>query len=172
MQAEAERGVKIGRRLDVGRGDLDMVEALRAAAMEFVEALHQPRQRFHRDAEFDRRARAVMKAKRAALVRQVEPAVLDVVAVEISLGGVEVAIGQHPETDGLTDRRGGGSAQHQAVVAGFFEPAQIGGIIVAVRQHQTEHVAIEGAARVEIAARQHHVADARDVEGGIQHDRR
>ena len=50
----------------------------------------------------------------------------------------------------------------------LLEPAQIERIISNFGGDEAEHVRVEGAARLEVARSEHHVACARDVEGRMR----
>ena len=136
-----------------------MVQTLWAAAVELVEALHQSRQRFHGGAELDGRTRSVDEVQRPPLVPHLAPLVWDGGPIAIFFGAIKIAVGQDAKADGTTDRRVRRLAQHQTVVAGLLQPAQVGGVLVAAREHKPENVAIRSTTGVKVPARQNDVAN-------------
>ena len=91
-----------------------------------------------------------------ALVRRLDPSGGQAGAAIERLGLVEVLLGEHAQADAPAHRRLGGALQHQAVVAGFLQPAQIEPIRRAIAHHQADQLAVEREARVEIADRENH----------------
>jgi hypothetical protein len=81
--------------------------------------------------------------KRAALVRDLHPLRRQSGTAKMRLGLVEIVLAEDPEADPAADRRTGRALQHQAVMAGLLEPAQIDGVGGALAHHQPDQLAVE-----------------------------
>jgi hypothetical protein len=144
-----------------------MIETLRHRAMVMLERHDEARLDLHGGAELDRCAACVGDVQRAALVWNLDPFRRQAGLLEKDLGLLQVLLGEdaHPDTLGL--RRAARALEHEAVVAGLGDAAQIERVLVLVADDEAEQVHVEIAGDREVLDRQHGMAGARDVEGRV-----
>ena len=123
-QAETGLHVELAGLAHVRRQDLIMVDALGAAAAMRAEGGDHARHHRHGRAELERRADRIGDLQRAALMRHLGPGRGATFRVEKGLAPVEIGLGEHAHADA---RAGGfvALAQHQAVMAGLLDAAEI-----------------------------------------------
>ena len=102
-----------------------MVDAVRGAAAMQMELGEHARHDRHGRAEFQRHAGDVVGMQRLALMRNVGPCRRAAFALEECLQMIEVVFAEHAHADARACRRLAGAPQHQAVMAGLLDAAQI-----------------------------------------------
>ena len=85
--------------------------------------------------------------QRLALMRHIRPGGLQALAVEKGLQRLEVALAQHPHADALAARAILGLLEHQAVMAGLLDAAQIERVAGLFGDHEADHLGVEQPAR-------------------------
>src|SRR5262245_2540324 len=166
-QAEAHLHVEFQRRSHLVGKHLEMVDALRAGAVEQFEVHDPSRLGRHGRADFERRARNIDGVQAAALERHVDEARRQPARLEVRLREIEVVLGEHAHPDTLAGGRAAG-LQYQAMVAAFLQAAQIERGFVLVAHHEAERLDIEGTALRQVGHSEYHVARACDGEGGSE----
>jgi hypothetical protein len=168
--AKAEPAVEGAGGVGVGRKDLEVVEALGVGALEVLDVQVHAGPGFHLRAQLDLAAVGVFHVQGAALVGDLDPGGGQAFAGEELVGQVQVFLEEDAETDALAGRFALGLHQHQAVVAGFGQAAQIAGVAGLLADDEADDVDVERAAGRQVGDVEHHVAAAGDVEGRPQID--
>ena len=104
--------------------------------------------------------------ERASLVRSLDPLRRQAGLVEIGLRLFQILLGKAAHADALGKRRAG-ALEHERVMAGLGDAAQVDRILVLVADDKADQIDIEGAALRQVFDVQHGMAGARDVEGRI-----
>ena len=168
--AEAELAVEVAQRMAVRREDLEVVDALRVRALEQLALQVQALAGLHLRAQLEPGADRVGHVQRTPLVRHLRPFGRQAALLEVRVGGVQVLLEEDAEADALAGDLAAGLHQHQAVVAGLGQAAQValGGRLFG--DDEADDVCVEVAAALQVRDVQSDVARPRDVEGRTQVD--
>src|SRR5262245_35023148 len=166
-QPEAHAHPELARLLHVGHQQLEMIEPLRHRAMVMLERDDEARLDLHGGAELDRGTAGVADVERAALVRNLDPFRRQAGLLKKRLGLLQVLLGEDAHPDALGLRRAPCALEHETVVAGLGNAAQIERVLVLVADDEAEQVHVEISGDREVLDRQHGMAGARDVEGRV-----
>jgi hypothetical protein len=129
-----------------------------------VELRERARHGRHAGAEFERHAAQVGRPQGAALVRHLGPLRRTTRGIEMGLEPVEILLAEYPHADALACRRLARAAQHQAVVAGLLEAAQVESVGRLLGGDEADDLGIEQPAHLQVLDGQDHMTRARDVE--------
>lgn len=149
-QPEAHRHVELAGGPHRGREHLDVVDALRAGAVEGLEMHDASRLGLHGRAKLKRCADNIGGVQGSVLERRVDPPCRQTALAEMSLRQVEILLGQHAQADTFALWLGAG-LEYKAVVTAFFQAAQIERVAVVVAHHEAKRVDVERAALREVA---------------------
>ena len=142
-QPEAGRHVELGRLAHVGREDLIVVDPMRGAAAMQMELREHAWHHRHGRAELQRHAGHILRVQRLALMRNVGPGRRAAFALKERLQMIEIVLAKHPHADACAGRRIAGAPQHQAVMTGFLDAAQIDRVAILLGHDKADHLGVE-----------------------------
>ena len=100
----------------------------------------------------------------AALVRDLDPFRRQSGLVEKRLGFLQILLAEDAHADALGLRLAAPTLEHEAVVTGLGDAAEVERVAILVADDEAEEIDVEISARRQVLDREHRVAGARDVE--------
>ena len=165
-QTKAEPHIKLELLAHIGNQNLKMIDSLRHRATMMAEIHQQSRPGLHRSAEFKRHAARIAHMQRLALIWPLDPLRRQARLLEIGLCFHQIFFSEATHADALGFRRIG-ALEHQAVVAGFGNAAEIDRVLVFIANDQADQIGIKRAAFREVLDVQHGMAGACNIERRI-----
>ena len=150
--------------LNVRDQQLEVIEPLRHRTAVLREGDEEARLHLHGGAKFDRRAACVRDMQRSALMRDVDPFRRQSGLVEKCLRFLQILLAEDAHADALGLRLAAPTLEHEAVVTGLGDAAEIERIAILVADDEAEEIHVEISACRQVADREHRMAGARDVE--------
>src|SRR5262245_21913982 len=107
---------------------------------------------------------ASVTCRRSPLVRDLDPFRRQSGLVEKRLRLIQILLAEDAHADALGLRLAAHALEHEAVVTGLGDTAEIERVVIVVADDEAEEIHVETSARRQVPDGEHRVAGARDVE--------
>ena len=158
-----EVGVEAEHRVGIGDVHLSMVDAGRGGTPVRREVEHHPRLWGHRGAQLDADAADVAEVQGRTLMGDFRPCRLHTPPQQPGVGGLKISFGGDAKAQPLHPRLVA-ALEHQTVVGGLLDSAEVDGVGVALGDDETDEVLVELDALGQVGHGQHDVTDPGDPE--------
>src|SRR5262249_56046697 len=137
-----------------------------------LECDDEARYHLHGGVELDGSAAGIRDMQRAALVRHLDPFCRQAGFVEERLGFPQILFAENAHADPLGLRVTAAALEHEAMVTGLGDAAEIERVLVLVADDEAEKIHVEISAHRQVFHRQHRVAGTCEIERRLLDRRR